>query len=217
MLMDATDGSARSQLTIVAVVRGNAWPLGLAGIAIAISGFAILAWLEAQGRNLVEKLVAAPIALLLMLLPQCAAANPVEEIRAIIDGVVADVEAKNVDAVMSHYSKDAVIFDAAIPRQYAGPTGMAAWRKQYQDLLAGASGPIHIELSNLVVSADETLGYAHFIAHFSSTGAKGGGIDTTARQTDVFSKVDGQWVIVHEHISFPVDMSTGAADLTSRP
>jgi ketosteroid isomerase-like protein len=37
------------------------------------------------------------------------------------------------------------------------------------------------------------------------------------RVTDVFRKLDGHWRIVQEHVSFPVDVSTGKADLLSRP
>jgi ketosteroid isomerase-like protein len=37
------------------------------------------------------------------------------------------------------------------------------------------------------------------------------------RLTDVLRKVKGKWLIVHEHVSVPVDVATGKADLTSKP
>ena len=39
----------------------------------------------------------------------------------------------------------------------------------------------------------------------------------TFRVTDVFRKIKGDWFIVQEHASFPVDPQTGKADLSSTP
>jgi hypothetical protein len=33
----------------------------------------------------------------------------------------------------------------------------------------------------------------------------------------VYGKVDGRWLIVHQHLSFPVDLDTGKPDFTSKP
>jgi hypothetical protein len=35
--------------------------------------------------------------------------------------------------------------------------------------------------------------------------------------TDVYRKIKGKWLIVQEHVSFPVDLATGKADLLSKP
>ena len=37
------------------------------------------------------------------------------------------------------------------------------------------------------------------------------------RFTDVLRKMNGKWLIVHEHLSFPVDPETGKADFFSKP
>lgn len=42
-------------------------------------------------------------------------------------------------------------------------------------------------------------------------------MDYTVRVTDGFKKINGKWLIVHTHISFPVDMQTGKADIESKP
>jgi ketosteroid isomerase-like protein len=39
----------------------------------------------------------------------------------------------------------------------------------------------------------------------------------TLRLTDVLREINGKWLIVHEHVSVPVDVATGKADLTSKP
>jgi ketosteroid isomerase-like protein len=44
------------------------------------------------------------------------------------------------------------------------------------------------------------------------TGEKG---EITSRLTDVFEKKNGEWLVVHEHISTPVDMQSGKADMNA--
>jgi ketosteroid isomerase-like protein len=39
----------------------------------------------------------------------------------------------------------------------------------------------------------------------------------TVRVTDGYKKINGQWLIAHEHVSVPADVLTGNADLTSKP
>jgi ketosteroid isomerase-like protein len=42
--------------------------------------------------------------------------------------------------------------------------------------------------------------------------------DATVRVTDVYKKINGEWKIVHEHVSVPVDLDHNAkADLSSKP
>jgi ketosteroid isomerase-like protein len=49
------------------------------------------------------------------------------------------------------------------------------------------------------------------------TDPKGQPIDLTVRATDVYRKIKGNWLIVHEHVSVPVDLDTGKPDLSSKP
>jgi ketosteroid isomerase-like protein len=37
------------------------------------------------------------------------------------------------------------------------------------------------------------------------------------RVTDVYKKINGNWLVIHEHVSVPVDLDTGKPDLTSKP
>jgi len=42
-------------------------------------------------------------------------------------------------------------------------------------------------------------------------------VDVVVRVTDVYRKIKGEWLIVQEHVSFPVDIDSGKADLLSKP
>ena len=39
----------------------------------------------------------------------------------------------------------------------------------------------------------------------------------TARVTDGYRKINGKWLITLEHVSVPVDLETGKADINSKP
>ena len=38
----------------------------------------------------------------------------------------------------------------------------------------------------------------------------------TYRQTDVWRKTNGQWKLIHQHVSYPIDVKTGKADMGSK-
>jgi len=45
----------------------------------------------------------------------------------------------------------------------------------------------------------------------------GTSLDITTRVTHDYEKIGGRWLIVHEHVSVPIDMSTGKPDFQSKP
>jgi len=124
--------------------------------------------------------------------------------------------AKDVDAIMKVYvpGPGLVVFDVIPPRQYVG---QEAYRKDWQDFLATLKGPLRFEISDLAIRADRMLAYSHSIQHVTGTDTKGQPIDLTVRVSDVYRKIKGQWLIEHEHVSVPVDLSTGKPDLASKP
>jgi ketosteroid isomerase-like protein len=67
------------------------------------------------------------------------------------------------------------------------------------------------------VTRDGNMAFATYIAHMTGNGKDGNPIDVTMRITDVLRKSSGKWLIVHEHVSVPVDLTSGKADLSSKP
>ena len=138
------------------------------------------------------------------------------DIRALEDRFVAAFRAKDVDAIMKVYAPDQtlIVFDVVPPRQYVGA---AAYRKDWQTFFDSFDGPITVELTDLDAVADRNLAYSHSIQRVAGTDKHGKKIDLTVRVTDVYKKVHGRWLIIHEHVSVPVDLETGKPDLTSKP
>ena len=99
------------------------------------------------------------------------------------------------------------------PRQYVGAK---AYAKDWTDFL-GMFKSLKLEISDLSVTADGTMGFGHSIQRVTGTDTKGQPVDLTVRVTDVYRKIKGNWLIVHEHVSVPVDLDTGKPDLSSKP
>ncbi len=152
----------------------------------------------------------------MLALANVARADDKADIAALEKRVAAGIEAKDADAVMANYipGDSLVVFDLVPPRQY---TGNAAYKKDWAEVFADCADSPKFEISDLDISADSKLAFSHSIQQFSCTDAKGNKMQMTMRATDAYRKVKGKWLIVHEHISAPIDLATGKADLTSRP
>jgi uncharacterized protein (TIGR02246 family) len=138
------------------------------------------------------------------------------DVRALENRFVAAFKAKDADAIMKVYApgQTLVVFDVVPPRQYVGA---AAYRKDWQTFFDSFDGPITVELTDLDGAADRNLAYSHSIQHVAGTDKHGKKLDLTVRVTDVYKKARGQWLIVHEHVSVPVDLETDKPDLSSKP
>lgn len=145
-----------------------------------------------------------------------AASDDVAQIRTLEYRLAAAVEARNLDAIMKSYISDETlfVFDVIPPRQYVGAK---AFRKDWDEFLGGTKGPLKYTIADLAVTTVGTVAYGHSIQKIVGTGIKGDPIDLTTRVSDVYRKIKGNWVIVQEHISIPVDLDTGRPDFSSRP
>jgi ketosteroid isomerase-like protein len=105
------------------------------------------------------------------------------------------------------------VFDLAPPRQYVGA---AAYRKNWEDFIGTMTG-LKFEVTDFNVTADGELAYAHSIHYVSATDSDGQKVEFTVRVSDVYRKIEGQWLVVHEHVSVPIDLATGEPDMSSKP
>jgi ketosteroid isomerase-like protein len=64
---------------------------------------------------------------------------------------------------------------------------------------------------------DDNIGFSYSFQHVTGTDPQGHPVDRTVRVTDGYRKIGGNWLIVLEHISVPVDLKTDKPALTSKP
>jgi uncharacterized protein (TIGR02246 family) len=140
----------------------------------------------------------------------------IAEINASVQRAVAAVNAKDINGMMAYYVPDEslVVFDAVPPRQYLGA---AAYRKDLEGFLAGYPGTLQANVSDWKIETSGNLAYGHGFYRYNGPGKDGKPLDLTMRVTDVYKKINGKWLVVHEHVSWPVDSDTGKPDLSSKP
>jgi len=146
-----------------------------------------------------------------------AAPDDKAQIQALEEQLAAAIAAKDVDKIMQCYApgEELFVFDIIPPRQYVGA---AAYRRDFEGFFAtAASGPTSGQISDLDITTDGKLAFAHYTTHMTLTDKKGTKTDMVIRTTDCLKKIKGKWLIVQEHNSFPVDLATGKADLMSKP
>jgi ketosteroid isomerase-like protein len=123
--------------------------------------------------------------------------------------------AKDVDAIMALYDPNVLVFDVVPPRQYVGA---AAYRKDWEVLFGSMEGNPKFSIDDLSISTDGNMGYSTSIQHLSGTDKTGQPFNMAVRVSDVYRKGNsGEWLIVHEHVSVPVDIETNTPDMMSKP
>jgi ketosteroid isomerase-like protein len=142
--------------------------------------------------------------------------SDVMKIRELESRYAAALVARDLDAVMRAYipREDLFIFEAVPPRQVIGAR---AYRQHVQDFFVNFQAPFTYDVRDVVVMVAGDVAYGHNIQHLLGMDNSGNRIDMTFRVTDAYRKVKGDWFIVQEHASFPVDPQTGKADFSSAP
>src|SRR5262245_22084880 len=124
------------------------------------------------------------------------------------------VRAKDVDGVMSLYAPNIVSFDLDPPLRYGGADNKCqAWQK----LFAAFTGPIGYDVNEVNVTTQGELAFVHSLNHVSGTLANGHATAMWVRWTACFRRIDGVWLIVHDHVSVPADIAHGQAVLDLTP
>jgi uncharacterized protein (TIGR02246 family) len=149
--------------------------------------------------------------------PTSAAAGSSEaQIKALFDRWAKAFEARDLDGIMAVYAPGnaVVAYDVVPPLEYRGN---AAYRKDYQSFLAQYVGPIHFEYRELRILSSGDLGVINALERVTGRLKAGGQSDIWLRATSVVRRIHGKWLIVHDHISVPVDLATGKASLDLKP
>jgi len=135
-------------------------------------------------------------------------------IRIMMDEWVEALKSKDINRVMAGYSKDLVSFDIMPPLRVKG---LESYRKNYEEWFKSCKGPIQCEPQDVEISASENLACAYCLNHMAFTTNEGEKMDMWIRWSSVLKKLDGQWLITHEHVSVPIDMETDKALWNLKP
>lgn len=126
--------------------------------------------------------------------------------RAVRDG--------DVDAMMSAVADDVMIFDVVEPLRREGKQ---AARERAEEWLASYEGPVAWENRDLQVIVDGDVGFSYGLSHVTGKLETGDAVDMWFRSTLGFRRIDGRWLVVHDHGSEPFDPKTGKASVALKP
>jgi uncharacterized protein (TIGR02246 family) len=148
--------------------------------------------------------------------PHAVPSNDQAEIKALYDRWAQAFEVRDIDGIMSVYAPgdEVVAYDVVPPLQYKGKD---AYRKDYLEFLAQYDGPIHVEYRDMRIMSSGDVGLIHALERFTGKLKTGQPSDMWLRATSGLRKIEGKWVIAHDHVSVPVDFETGKAVLEIKP
>jgi ketosteroid isomerase-like protein len=126
------------------------------------------------------------------------------EIRKRIETFTQALRTKDIEALWAHYAPDVMTFDLRPPLQANG----LDYRKNFETWFASVQGPIDYEVHDQRIAVNGNLAFCHSLSHVRSTRTGGERADYWVRVTAGFEKINGQWLITHEHISMPISMET---------
>ena len=118
-------------------------------------------------------------------------------------------EAHDIEGIIANYAPgDAVVaHEVVAPLQYKKDT----YRKDYLEFLAPVRWPNPGGVRDMRVLSSGDVGFIHLLERFTGRLKNGQQSDLWLRATSGVLKVNGKFLIVHDHGSVPIDFETGKA------
>jgi uncharacterized protein (TIGR02246 family) len=123
-------------------------------------------------------------------------------IRNLIESWAAAVRRKDLAAILQNHSPDIVMFDVPPPFQ---AKGIDAYKKSWDLFYSWTNEAIPFDIHELSITAGSDVAFAVATLGCAEPGAGGKQKSLDFRLTIGLRKIDGQWIITHEHHSVPAD------------
>lgn len=124
-----------------------------------------------------------------------AGASEEAQVRKLIENWASAISSRDRAAILAHHSSDMLMFDFPPPLV----RGIDAYDRTWDFFFASPKGPIRFVPSELEVTAGDDVAFASCLIHCEGTSA--GPVDL--RLTVGLRKIDGEWIVMHEHHSVP--------------
>lgn len=130
------------------------------------------------------------------------------DIRQRLDKFLDAVRAMDIEGVKPIYAPDLVSFDIVPPLRHLGAE---AKLKNWRDVFDAYRAPLGYEIEELVLAVADDVAFGRSLNRISGKLRNGEPSDYWVRWTTGFRKIGGDWVIVHDQVSVPMDVRTGEA------
>jgi uncharacterized protein (TIGR02246 family) len=121
-------------------------------------------------------------------------------VRDLIEAWADAVRRKDYDGILENHAADFVMFDVPPPFK---SVGLEAYRKTWDVFFSWSRDPVCFEIQDMDVTAGADVAFAFATMRCEGPGADGKPEALDFRLTICLSKIDGRWMIAHEHHSVP--------------
>ena len=137
------------------------------------------------------------------------------EIREQLNTLVAAIRGADLEGLKPLYLPGVVSFDVGPRLQDVGAP--AKW-KNWIEVFTLFEPPLDVELRDITITVGGDVAFGHSFNRLSGmlkNGTRSAGF--WVRATFCFQKIDGKWLIAHDHASAPLDPASGKALLNLEP
>jgi ketosteroid isomerase-like protein len=135
-------------------------------------------------------------------------------VLAVIDALSDAVRAKDIDTLLSYCAPEIATFDLVPPLKHEGP---ASVRRLWATTLGPFEIPLEYDIHELDITVGHDVAFCRSLNRFGGTTRDGTRWVSWLSSTIGLRKINGDWKIVHEHVSVPFDMRSGKALLDLAP
>jgi uncharacterized protein (TIGR02246 family) len=124
-----------------------------------------------------------------------------QQVRSLIEHWVTAVHAGDLSTVLADHSPDIVMYD--VPPPYEGVRGLDAYRETWPGFFEWQRSGASFELESLDVTAGADVAFAFALLRCGTPDEFAAKPELRLRLTIGLQRLDGRWVVTHEHHSFP--------------
>lgn len=121
-------------------------------------------------------------------------------IRDLVEDWARAVRSKNLDAILANHSPGMLMFDFPPPIQ---SKGIEAYRKTWDLFFSWSQDSGVFDISEMNVTAGNDVAFVTALMRCAGTEANGNKTELEFRLTIGPRKIDGHWIVMHEHHSIP--------------
>ncbi|NKY26020.1 YybH family protein [Nocardia gamkensis] len=136
------------------------------------------------------------------------------ELRRAIDKVIEGLRIKDLEVLKQMYTPDVVSFDVEPPLQHIGIAAkLENWAKVFLFFES-----VTYEVRDLTFTVGGDVAFGHAFARLSGTLKNGAATSGMwVRVTYGMRKIDNAWLIAHDQVSVPLDISSGKGVVDLEP
>jgi uncharacterized protein (TIGR02246 family) len=121
-------------------------------------------------------------------------------VRNLIESWAAAVRRRDIEGILGNHATDLVMFDVPPPFQ---SKGLDAYKESWDLFFSWSIAPICFDIREMKVTVGQDVAFAVATMACAEPGENGEPQSLDFRLTVGLRKIDGRWMITHEHHSVP--------------